>query len=483
MTFVLASLALGVPLWLVARPPMEDFPQHVAITAVLANLRASPDLVADFGRTPHVGWYALAVVLSKLLGPVVAAKLLVSASLSSIPLALRFLVARLGGTPRVAWVVLPVVWSGFVAYGFVQFVAGVPLMLLALALAAGERLSRPHLVGLGLVLLATFSVHLLCAAVAGLGVIALRASRDGKGAWRTLLVPAGAGLIAMVWTLLTDAGADLLVMAGLRAGGEVAPAPARFLPAAGVIPDALEWLSNLTRTEVDDRAFWLWGALVAGCAVARRERAWFALPWSACVGLLVALALLSPQTVGWIWPLGARFAWLAVILGVAGLSLPRGALGGAVITLSLLATVVRVADVARAYVNVERHEQAGLTEVIAALPPGSRLCGVVHDSHSEFVPWWPHHFSAAWAQAERGGSLVFSFVAHPSTPLRFRADVHPPQTGPTGFNPDRVASERMTWCDHVIVYQGPGAFEYARAHELTAHHGRFRLYTRRPDPR
>lgn len=471
---------MGLPLFSVARPPMEDLPQHVAIVAVLANPAASPDLVADFGRTPHVAWYALAVSLAWLVGPLLGTKLLLSASLSAIPLTLRLLTARLGGDPRAAWLGLPLVWTGFVAYGFVQFVAGVPLLLLALALAAPDRpLGRREHLRLAAILLLTFSMHLLCAGVAGVGVLALRAGREGKQAWRSLLMPLVVGLIALGWLALTDAGADLLAMLGVGHGSVAAAAPARFRPPAEVIPEALNWLSNLTHTHHDDQAFWLWGVVLLGCVLAAERSTRLPWSWVAFVVLVALVALVAPHTVGWIWPLGDRFAWLALLLVVASVSLPRGEWAAVAVAACLTATAVRIGDTSAAYRAVEREEQAGLDAVIRAVPVGTRLCGVMHDSHSAHVPWWPHHYSAAWVQAERGGSLVFSFVEHPSTPLRVRPGVAPPPTGPTGFRPQQASSQHMRWCEHVLVYQGPGAFGAPRAHVQVAQHGRFRLYARR----
>ncbi|MCB9623464.1 MAG: hypothetical protein H6723_09010 [Sandaracinus sp.] len=474
--FVLASCALAWPLWAVERPALEDFPQHVAITALLygydtPELGFARDHVIDWSRSPHVLWYALSHVLAFVVGPLAAAKTVMTASLVGLPLAFRFLLTRAERPVALSWLALGLVWTGFAAYGFAQFIAGVAPMCVALGLGADAR--RPSgraQLGLALSLVACFGMHVLCAAIAFFGVVALRVAREGRHAWRSCLGVLAAGVVCAVWLFSTDAGVDLLAMAGLAPARELAPPD--WLAVVDILPDATRWLSNVTQGGVDDRLFLAWvSALVFATLVGQSGAGRLRGAWLVIVGVVWVGTLVLPATVGWIWPLNARLAWLAILLGLVLIPAPRGLARTLWVVVCGALALGRVAIVSDALGKVATIEQAGLTDAIAAVPRGARLCGVMHDSHSSYMPFWPHHHAAAWVQAERGGSLVFSFVDHPSTPVRWRDDATRPTTGPTGFRPGQFDPADLDWCERVLVLNGPGAFETSRDFEPVAHDG------------
>lgn len=479
--FALASLALATPIFAVVRPALEDFPQHVAITSLLRHyddpeMGFARDHVIDWGRSPHVLWYALSTTLAYLLGPVLAAKSVLAASLVSLPLAFRFMVERAERPVVLSWLALGLAWNGFVAYGFAQFVAGVTPMLISLGLAARPApLSRRAQGALALALVVTFGMHLLCAALAFVGVIALRVCRDGTRAWRTCIGVGLAGAACLLWLAGTEAGRDVFGMAGL--GAERNLAAPDWPAAAEILPEATQWLSNVTHGGADDRLFLGWisvlvFAALAGQSGGGRLRA----GWLVTVAVAWAGAALLPTTVGWIWPLNVRFAWLALLLGLVLLPVPRGMTRTVWLAACGALALGRVALVADALTDVASVEQAGLSRAVSAIPIGSRVCGVMHDSHSSRLPFWPHHYAAGWVQAERGGSLVFSFVEHPSTPVRWREGTSRPRTGPTGFRPERVDPAVLGWCERVLVLNGPGAFEHSTHFERVVEAGAWSVW-------
>ncbi len=479
--FALASLALATPIFAVVRPALEDFPQHVAITSLLRHyddpeMGFARDHVIDWGRSPHVLWYALSTTLAYLLGPVLAAKSVLAASLVSLPLAFRFMVERAERPVVLSWLALGLAWNGFVAYGFAQFVAGVTPMLISLGLAARPApLSRRAQGALALALVVTFGMHLLCAALAFVGVIALRVCRDGTRAWRSCIGVGLASATCLLWLAGTEAGRDVFGMAGL--GAERNLAAPDWPAAAEILPEATQWLSNVTHGGADDRLFLGWISVLVFAALAGesgggRLRA----AWLVTVAVAWAGAALLPTTVGWIWPLNVRFAWLALLLGLVLLPVPRGMTRTVWLAACGALALGRVALVADALTDVASVEQAGLSRAVSGIPIGSRVCGVMHDSHSSRLPFWPHHYAAGWVQAERGGSLVFSFVEHPSTPVRWREGTSRPRTGPTGFRPERVDPAVLGWCERVLVLNGPGAFEHSTHFERVVEAGAWSVW-------
>jgi hypothetical protein len=168
------SLLSVVPLWLVERPPFQDWPQHLATIRVLLDysepaLRLSDAVQIDLSRTQYLGFYLAAAALAKLLGVAVATKLLLSPSLLATPLALRALLRALGRDERHALFVLPLTYNAHVILGFLNFVAAIPLALLTLTVAAHNQAERTiaRAVSLGALLVLLFCMHVVLFALAG----------------------------------------------------------------------------------------------------------------------------------------------------------------------------------------------------------------------------------------------------------------------------------------------------------------------------
>ena len=164
----LALAALWVlPLWVVAFPPMVDYPQQLALAAIL---RWYSDPARRFRETyelalwtPHGLFKLLAAGLAWAMPIEVAGKLIVSASLLAVGAAALALCRRTGAPGWYALLALALTYNSIFYWGFVDNLLAFPLALAGAALA--DRLldgpfgARPWL-ALAATCLLFYTVHL-----------------------------------------------------------------------------------------------------------------------------------------------------------------------------------------------------------------------------------------------------------------------------------------------------------------------------------
>ena len=312
--FAAVTLAAAAPLAAARHVPLQDLPQHMAAIAVLRQLPFSATLgeyfTATLSRTQYLIVYALGVPLSAVAGVEGAGKLLAALTVVSLPYALRFALRRTGGDERAAALSWPLLWNPQMMLGFLNFLLGVPVALVALGLFADREarlLPRRQLALAGLAL-AAFYAHLIPYGLLGLGALLLldlpslakeRSAAallaDAKHAARQLLFLAPSLLAAVVWVARTPA-----TDASVRAGGVGRVAHAEW-PATGSLARDLSGVLLDFPGEMDERALLAWGiaalaALAAGTSrddetpapmAPRAAAALVALPLAAAVAYLV----------------------------------------------------------------------------------------------------------------------------------------------------------------------------------------------------
>ncbi|HET9452563.1 MAG TPA: hypothetical protein VFO83_16855, partial [Aggregicoccus sp.] len=135
-----AALLCGVlPLWVGAHLPMVDLPQHLHLISALHRLEDPttlyPQLLQARGElTPYLGYYYVVSGLSWLLPLELANRLFLSLYVAGLPLALAFLLRTLA---RPAWpslLALPFAYGDSFGWGFVNYLAALPLAVLSCAL-------------------------------------------------------------------------------------------------------------------------------------------------------------------------------------------------------------------------------------------------------------------------------------------------------------------------------------------------------------
>ena len=135
-------LAATVPylwaLWSVRYPIMQDLPGHLETAFLHARLRlGDPEYLGSY-RIQSQPWpNSLCTILLSYLGPlvgyVVAAKLLLSVYLLAWPLSVAVLARSLGRSEWLALLTLPTMLDLSWGLGFLGFLLGKPLVVLALA--------------------------------------------------------------------------------------------------------------------------------------------------------------------------------------------------------------------------------------------------------------------------------------------------------------------------------------------------------------
>lgn len=466
LAFLLLTLIAVLPLWIVERPPSQDWPQHVAAVRVLIDhddpafgMRDAVEV--DLSRTQYVGFYLLAAAFAQLLGPALAVKLLISLVLIAIPYSLRALLRATGGDERYAFFALSLTYSAHVLLGFLSFLAAVPLALFAIAQAARYR-RAPSVgggVALGVLLVCLFYAHVMPYAFALLGVgIALLGGSLRAWLGAGLALAPSLGLTAH-WASESEAGHSTLD--ALRAGlAHESVGQTRFDPFDKTLRELPEWLTDVLHGERDLVLLAASCALLILGGLSLRDRAYRRsehAPWSArALAVLSPFALLCafamPYQHGWIWPIAGRFPYLCLLL--LPLLLPRmRARAGDLCALLLAAlALAHVTVVALAFRDVEREEARGLSGALASIPDGARVLGLMYQGGSAYVRHFPFMHTHAFAQAEHGGVCMFSFALTSQSPFVYR----PFPAGPPPLNLG------LGWAPHAAdMHVAALYFEYA----------------------
>ena len=490
-----AALAFGAaaPVWLVAHPPIQDLPQHLAAIRVLVD-HGDPALhFADYFdvellRTQYLAWYLAAYLLAHLVGVQAANTLLLTLALVGTPYALRLLLRELGRDQRLALFVLPLLWNAHLILGFLNFIAAIPLALLGLALAVRLRRgpSRRDEIALGIVALVTFYMHVVPFGFLGLGAGLIAIGEGAKTTLRRWLPLIPATLAALLWSRTSPAGQATLT-AALIGGDDGGPSPT-FATASQAIREIPMWLTDVLHGEADDRLLVAWAVFVLLCLALGRRRVdgdRTGLASTRRIGLLAPFAALAyfvaPTSYDWIWPISARFPLLALIFLIPVLPAPRRLAAGAVFGGVALVSALSFVAVADAFVTFEEQEVGELDEAIAAIPKGARVAGLIWDRGSSTVKFSPFIHAVAWYQAKRGGAVMFTFADFPQSPIRFREDRRPPKVGPRWeWMPERVRpTQELGWYEYVLARGGPGRIANEPAYEPVFRGPRWSVWKRR----
>jgi hypothetical protein len=471
--FALVACSI-VPLWLVRYPPIEDLPQHLAAIRVLHSLHDPAFHLATYfevtlSRTQYLAYYLVADLLAYPLGVRLANLVLVTAAVAGTPYALRSLLRALGRDERLALFALPLAYNAHLILGFFNFLAAIPLAFVGLSLAVRLRVrfTRNVAIALGVVTFVTFYTHVVPFAFLGLGAALVAVGESARATFKRWLPLVPGALAALVWTRLSPAGQATATAA---LGQEGAGPQPTFASASDALRDLPNWLTDVFQGERDVQLFIATLALLLlaiglGARPASRDDAVSSEeavrgPLAHRLAVLAPLALVlyfvTPTGYDWIWPISARFPLLAILFVLPVLPFPRGALG-VLLSLAIAATsITTFVEVGERFVAFERDEVGELDQALAAIPPGRRVAGLMHDKYSAQVKFAPFLHAVAYYQAERGGAVMFTFADFPQSPFRFREGNRPPRVGPRWeWMPERVDPRRdLAWYEYVLV-RGP----------------------------
>jgi hypothetical protein len=197
----LALFALTAwPAWLVALPPFQDLPNHLASAYVQLHPEQYPELVSNGFFKTNSALFLFLHLVAPLVGLRVAAKLFITLVVAAGAVIYPRVVARFGSRNlySASFVLVPFVHNWFVAMGMLDFALGVPLSLAMLLALDAHRRTPSAFRGIGVVLVSlavwyahAFSLVIACL-LAGIEVVATGAWRDLRPKWsaaKVLLVP------------------------------------------------------------------------------------------------------------------------------------------------------------------------------------------------------------------------------------------------------------------------------------------------------
>lgn len=149
-----------------------------------------------------------------------------------------------------------------------------------------------------------------------------------------------------------------------------------------------------------------------------------------------------------------------------------------VVVVSLFLAGAGVTEQAEAFRRFEARSYRGFNEVLAQIPKGRRVAGLIFSPGVPEVRFASLLHAAAWVQAERGGAVMFTFAEFPQSPFVWRPGHRPPAVPPRWeWTPDRVEPDHdLVWYDYALVHGGPGKLGRACRFELEAKSGEWSLY-------
>ena len=377
--FVAVALA---PMVTVDLPPMTDLLHHLAVAHVLVHandpvLRYGEQLEIALRPLPTIASYGVLASFDAFFGPWVAAKLYLACFVIGLFFSAAFYL-RSAGSPRpvgLAVVVLPLVFSWPVYMGFLPFIATLPIYLILLGVHLRQQ-ARSRRVALLIALqLLLFGFHVVGAAVGAFSVAVLSGI-----AW----LRKRCTMSELVLDLLSCVPVTAATIAYLLKGG-----PKIVVPSSSGL-ERFKAMLGYTAGSLHDsvQALLLLGIAslaAAGLALAWRRRCRVEI--AVLCGLLFALGLALPVSLGSLWPAGPRLMPYALLASVGLLATCR---------LAPLAAAVGLVLVPSAWLTWHRSveinaDYSHFREAARFLAPGSDFLPVFADlraGSSSIQPFW-----------------------------------------------------------------------------------------------
>lgn len=421
-----SALVTVAPLWTSKYLPFLDLPEHVAAIATLRHwndpawaIPATYELA--LGKSHYLAYHLAGAALAFPLGPDLANRVLVTAAGIGLPYAVRSLLRAFETDERLAILACPLFWSRPLVIGFLPYVASLPVLCWAIALAVRERRDpKVHRsITFALLAIVLFYLHvagylLLGLTVAGLWMVPVP-TRNVASFARTAMALLPSVACAVLWAVHADRVVESISYGPPRAelGGLFAA-----------------WAHDIWRSRTDEFvgiAFWL---LVLALGV-QRESDEPGGGWAVIARLVpFTCALLMFFAVPYRVDAGAMLnVRLAALFGVLVLPVLRPDPGPRASVALLAGSVLAAVTAIHAAVQIRaaRRELGDFDAVLAEIRPGSRVLSLDFDRTSSVThgSGWVH--VAAYHRLRRGGVASLSFSEMTHWPIHYRPEARPPQ--------------------------------------------------------
>jgi hypothetical protein len=441
------ALAALVPIWSVKYLPMVDLPQHAAQITLWMHLDDPAwGLAGEFQLNPYSPYllgYALARIVGTFTSALVAVKVVVTLAILALPVSMQVLLDRWRGDRFWALLGFPLAFGVAFYWGLFNYLVAVPAAVLYVALAAryAELPTLRRAVVLGLAGCGLYVAHALILGICSVVAFALIALR--AGGLRNLVVralPLGLPLALAAawarWTYTTDPYVRQAVWWNLG------------LHRVWYFPWVMLGADNFNTAELV--AFLLMAATLL-LAASRGGAAARWLPATICV----AGYLLAPSSVFGTALIHGRIAELAAVftvVAVAPLAARSPSRRTQVARTAIVALVLGWTVLLTVRFRAFDEDAVGLDTVIAAIPPGQKVLGLMFAQDSRSVPGYPFLHAGAWYQAEKGGVFGFSAASFFPALIRYGPNASGPvATEEFALDPSKFDWSRDGWYDWFIV--------------------------------
>ena len=429
----IAALACVVPLWSAQVLPFSDLPEQVAVIATLRHWgdpQWSGAYTLDFGRSQYVLYHVVGAALAVPLGSAELANLVLLSLVGvSLPYAFRTLLRALGRDQRLALFAIPVFWSRPLVMGFLPYVASMPVVLWALALATRqhEAPTARRASALALLTVLLFFLHVDPFLLFVFAVVLMRlvlAARDERRV-RAAVIAAARSLVWLVPALLVATAWGLF--GSLR--GSVEQHNVRFQGTAELLRELPSWSHDVWRSHVDEACsvvVWLAFALLViqrGRGTTDRWRT--AVAAAPLVAALITYFAL-PYSVGFAVMLNVRIAVFVALFAPLVIERVDGLRGTIPLVAVAVASLVLSADAWREIHRIQDEELGDVNHLLARIRPGTRVVTLPFHLQSQRVHWAPWTFLGSYARARGGGTASYSFTELPHWPMHYAPGSAPP---------------------------------------------------------
>jgi hypothetical protein len=459
VTFVCWTIALAAaasPLWVSSALPMVDAPQHLYLISVLHRL-SDPTTVfpqvfeARPGFTPYLGYYYLVSLLNWLLPLELANRLFLSAIVVGLPLSLAFFLRSLNRNTWPALLAIPFSYGDSFAWGFVNYLAAVPVALVCAAffvrsLTAQNRAANAVALAVSLLAVLTFHIQLFLWLAIVLPLLLLTTvPREGYRAVKSrvaaLLGVAPAVVLSLVWAVgrFTSPPEIGLDEPWKASGPLLSAANLRFKDFATNKAELYSSLANMLRSQADERAVQVSLAIAVIALLAslvwraKPQEPWFErarLPLA--LGVTLALFFLLPYDIrGLVYGMNTRYASLCAALAVCLPSRPFRH-QQLFTTLAAAVSISFAWPMISAFRDFDR-EHAVIDRLSKSIPSKSKIMAINFNLQTRTFRHALFLHAAAELAMSSGGMCHFTFASTPHSPLRYKGIV--PPTFPSEWNP------------------------------------------------
>lgn len=410
----LIAVALLAPIWGVARPPLLDYPNHLARNYVLANVHdASLQLGqyyrADWGPYPYLGMDISLQLLQRVLPIYLAGKVFLSFTVLAFPAACWWFLRRAnpGNDWMACWALL-IVYNVLFLEGFVVYELSLAMAFFSLGwwliyIKAPNWWKWPAMSAL---FTCVYFTHLVGFIVAGVVVASYVVfSRN----WKQMLL-SGAMFLPGV------------LCYGLSGIGQHNGRDVTVRTIYEKVSDGLSTIFHYYSMPMETLTVWVILACVLFAVVRNKEFAW-TWPWSGVAVSLLALYAILPLQIGQTFDVDIRVMMPLFVVCLASAKIGRRQIGIAAIALVLF--FAKQAAIT-AHFHYVQPDLAGWAKSFDYIAPHSRVLPIVLMDEKDDPINRPYAHFWSYAVIEKQVFTPYLFDLKGQTPMRIVHEVYSP---------------------------------------------------------